>query len=46
MLAGLNYGIVVGFVAGLISFIPYVGALVGGGLALGLALFQFWGDWM
>ena len=45
MLAGLNYGIVVGFVAGIISFIPYVGALVGGGLALGLALFQFWGDW-
>ena len=31
--------------AGIISFIPYVGALVGGGLALGLALFQFWGDW-
>ena len=45
MLAGLNYGFVVGFVAGIISFIPYVGALVGGGLALGLALFQFWGDW-
>ena len=44
MLAGLNYGIVVGFIAGLISFIPYVGALVGGGLALGLALFQYWGS--
>lgn len=46
MLAGLNFGLVVGFVAGLISFIPYVGALVGGVLALGLALFQFWGDWI
>lgn len=46
MLAGLNYGLVVGFVAGLISFIPYIGALVGGGLAIGLALFQFWGDWL
>uniref|UniRef100_UPI004048676C AI-2E family transporter n=2 Tax=Yoonia sp. TaxID=2212373 RepID=UPI004048676C len=44
MLAGLNFGLVVGFVAGLISFIPYVGALVGGVLAIGLALFQFWGD--
>lgn len=43
MLAGLNFGIVVGFVAGLISFIPYIGALVGGALALGLALFQYWG---
>lgn len=42
MLAGLNFGLVVGFIAGLISFIPYVGALVGGVLAIGLALFQFW----
>lgn len=43
MIAGLNFGIVVGFIAGLITFIPYVGALVGGVLAIGLALFQFWG---
>ena len=46
MLAGLNYGIIVGFVAGLISFIPYLGALIGGSLAIGLAIFQFWGDWL
>ena len=46
MFAGLNFGLVVGFVAGLISFIPYIGALVGGALAIGLALFQFWGDWI
>jgi predicted PurR-regulated permease PerM len=45
MLAGLNFGLVVGAIAGFLTFIPYVGALVGGGLALGLALFQFWGDW-
>lgn len=45
MLAGLNFGLVIGFVAGIISFIPYVGALVGGVLAIGLAFFQFWGDW-
>ncbi len=43
MLAGLNFGLIVGFIAGLISFIPYVGALVGGVLAIGLALFQWWG---
>ena len=43
--AGLNFGFVVGAVAGMLTFIPYIGALVGGGLALGLALFQFWGDW-
>jgi predicted PurR-regulated permease PerM len=44
MIAGLNFGLIVGFVAGLITFIPYVGALVGGSLAVGLALFQFWGS--
>ncbi|KAJ56512.1 membrane protein [Actibacterium mucosum KCTC 23349] len=46
MIAGLQFGLIVGFIAGLISFIPYVGALVGGALALGLAVFQFWGDWL
>ena len=46
MLVGLQFGLVVGFIAGLITFIPYVGALVGGALALGLGLFQFWGDWV
>ncbi|MDG1118243.1 MAG: AI-2E family transporter [Flavimaricola sp.] len=45
MLVGLNFGLVIGAVAGLVTFIPYVGALVGGSLAIGLALFQFWGDW-
>lgn len=45
MLVGLQFGLIVGFVAGLISFIPYVGALFGGVLALGLAVFQFWGEW-
>jgi predicted PurR-regulated permease PerM len=46
MLVGLQFGMVVGFIAGLLTFIPYVGALVGGALAIGLALFQFWGDWL
>jgi predicted PurR-regulated permease PerM len=46
MLVGLQFGLAVGFVAGMISFIPFVGAIFGGGLALGLALFQFWGDWV
>ncbi|WP_299151456.1 AI-2E family transporter [uncultured Tateyamaria sp.] len=45
MLVGLQFGLVVGFVAGLLTFIPYVGALVGGALAIGLAMFQFWGEW-
>ena len=46
MLIGLQFGLVVGFVAGLVTFIPYLGALIGGVLAIGLALFQFWGDWL
>jgi predicted PurR-regulated permease PerM len=43
---GLQFGLVVGVVAGMLTFIPYVGAIVGGLLAIGLALFQFWGDWV
>ena len=45
-LVGLNFGLIVGAIAGALTFIPYVGALVGGLLAIGLALFQFWGDWL
>jgi predicted PurR-regulated permease PerM len=46
MLAGLQFGLIVGAIAGAITFIPYIGSLVGGALAVGLALFQFWGDWV
>jgi len=45
MIVGLSFGLAVGFIAGLVTFIPYLGALIGGALAIGLALFQFWGDW-
>lgn len=45
MLVGLQFGLAVGVFAGLITFIPYLGAILGGLVALGLALFQFWGDW-
>ena len=44
MLVGMQFGMVVGAVTGMISFIPYIGAIVGGVLAIGLALFQFWND--
>ncbi|MBU2868846.1 AI-2E family transporter [Pacificibacter marinus] len=43
MLVGLKFGLVTGAIAGALTFIPYVGALVGGALSIGLALFQFWG---
>ncbi len=45
-LTGLNFGILIGLFAGLISFIPYVGSLVGLVLAVGVAFFQFWPDWL
>jgi predicted PurR-regulated permease PerM len=40
---GLDFGLLVGLAAGLLSFIPYVGALSGVGVALVIAIVQ-WGD--
>ncbi len=42
-LVGLQFGLAIGVVTGLISFIPYIGAILGGVLAIGVALWQFWG---
>ncbi|QDB99375.1 AI-2E family transporter [Mesorhizobium sp. 8] len=44
-LTGLNFAILIGLFAGLISFIPYVGSLTGLVLAVGVAFVQFWPDW-
>jgi len=44
MAIGLQFGFLVGIVAGLVSFIPYVGSIVGMVLSIGIALFQFWDD--
>lgn len=41
---GLHYGLLIGAVAGFLSFIPYVGSLTGFLLAVGVALAQFWPD--
>lgn len=40
--AGLNFGLLIGLISGLITFIPYVGSLTGLVLALGVAVAQFW----
>lgn len=45
-LIGLNFGLLIGFFTGMISFIPYVGSTVGLLLAAGVALVQFWPDYM
>lgn len=39
--AGLQFGLVVGVIAGMVSFIPFVGMAVGLVLAVTLAIFQF-----
>jgi predicted PurR-regulated permease PerM len=44
-LAGLEYGFLIGLLAGALSFIPIVGAALGLGLSMLVAFFQFWPDW-
>ncbi|WP_415717226.1 AI-2E family transporter [Roseibium sp.] len=44
-LVGLNFGLLIGMAAGLVSFIPFVGAGLGFLVSLGVALVQFWPDW-
>ncbi|WBU63116.1 AI-2E family transporter [Paracoccus aerodenitrificans] len=44
MAVGLPYGMAIGIGAAVLSFIPYVGVLIGGATALGVALFHFWGE--
>lgn len=44
-LTGLNFGLLIGLISGLITFIPYVGSMTGLILALGVAVAQFWPDY-
>jgi predicted PurR-regulated permease PerM len=43
-LVGLNFGLAIGIIGGLLSFIPFVGFLTGFVLSMGVALVQFWPD--
>jgi predicted PurR-regulated permease PerM len=45
-LAGLKFGLAIGLLAGFLTFIPYAGALIGGVLAIGIGLVQFWPDYV
>jgi predicted PurR-regulated permease PerM len=44
-LAGLSFGLLIGVVSGIISFIPYVGSLTALVLSLGAAMAQFFPEW-
>ncbi len=46
MLIGLNFALLIGIVAGILSFVPYVGTIVGLLMAGGVAIAQFWPDWV
>jgi predicted PurR-regulated permease PerM len=41
-LCGLNFGLLIGLMSGLLTFIPYVGSMTGLILGLGVAVAQFW----
>ena len=46
-LVGLNFGLAVGLIAGLLSFIPFVGFAFGFALSVDIAIVQFWPNyWM
>ncbi len=42
---GLHFGLLIGIAAGVLSFVPYVGSIVGVLVGGGVALAQFWPDW-
>ncbi|HEX5779816.1 MAG TPA: AI-2E family transporter [Xanthobacteraceae bacterium] len=44
-LVGLNFGLLIGFAAGLLNFVPYLGSTTGLLIAGGVAFAQFWPDW-
>lgn len=43
-LVGLEFGFVIGVASGMLSFIPFVGAIFGAVASIGVALVQFWPD--
>jgi predicted PurR-regulated permease PerM len=42
---GLNFALLIGLIAGLLGFIPFVGSISGLLLAIGVAIAQFWPEW-
>jgi predicted PurR-regulated permease PerM len=45
MLVGLDFALLIGLVAGLITFVPYIGSMTGLMIAVSVAIAQFWPDW-
>jgi predicted PurR-regulated permease PerM len=45
MLVGLDFALLIGLIAGLITFVPYIGSMTGLMIAVSVAIAQFWPDW-
>ena len=45
LLVGLNFAVLIGMAAGILSFIPYVGSTIGLVFSVGVAVVQFWPEW-
>ena len=45
MLVGLDFALLIGLVAGIITFVPYIGSMTGLMIAASVAIAQFWPDW-
>ncbi len=43
---GLRFGLLIGVLTGIVSFVPYVGSFTGFVVAVGIAIAQFWPDWV
>ena len=44
--AGLNYGLIIGLMTGVVSFVPFIGMALGLLIGLSVAVFQFQDIWM
>ena len=45
MLVGLDFALLIGLIAGVITFVPYIGSMTGLMIAASVAIAQFWPDW-
>ncbi len=45
-LIGLNFGLLIGVAAGVLTFMPYIGSMAGLLIAVSVAIGQFWPNWI
>jgi predicted PurR-regulated permease PerM len=45
MVVGLDFALLIGLAAGVITFVPYIGSMTGLMIAASVAIAQFWPDW-